>query len=217
MNQAHGGAAHCQAVCLLLVYVFMCFHFLLNVTSRSDLWFRSVCGVCLCVVCAMPCARCGRGFEPRFVCSSRGPSVRPPPPPPSASRSTIDTAGASGGVSPPSFFQPPAPTPAPPTHTKTRHQARHTYSSAPCHCYRRPRGGACPPRIPPPLACGRGLELGSSGQQPAAEPLHHTARSPAALPSLHPSCLPCPECFSLCVCVAAWWHPAHDKSRRRRR
>ena len=57
------------------------------------------------VVCAMAGARRGRGFEPRFVCPSRGPLVRPPPPPPSASRSTTGTAGATGGVSRPhSFF-----------------------------------------------------------------------------------------------------------------
>ena len=113
------------------------------------------------------------------------------------------------------FFLPPTPAPGPLAHTKMRHQARHTYNSAPRHCYRRPPGGACPPRIPLPLACGRGLELGSSGQQPAAQPLHHAAQTPARLRSLHPSCLPCPECFS--VCVAGWWHPAHDKSRRWRR
>ena len=45
------------------------------------------------VVCAMGGARRGRGFEPRFVCPSRGPPVRSPPPPPSASPSTIGTAG----------------------------------------------------------------------------------------------------------------------------
>ena len=56
------------------------------------------------VVCAMAGARRGRGFEPRFVCPSRGPLVRPPPPPPSASRSTTGTAGATGGVSRPHSF-----------------------------------------------------------------------------------------------------------------
>ena len=45
------------------------------------------------VVCALAGARRGRGFDPRFVCPSRGPSVRSPPPPPSAARSTIGTAG----------------------------------------------------------------------------------------------------------------------------
>ena len=55
------------------------------------------------VVCAMASARHGRGFEPRFVCPSRGPLARPPPPPPSATRSTTGTAGASGGVSPHRF------------------------------------------------------------------------------------------------------------------
>ena len=45
------------------------------------------------VVCAMGGARRCRGFEPRFVCPSRGPPVRSPPPPPSASPSTISTAG----------------------------------------------------------------------------------------------------------------------------
>ena len=71
------------------------------------------------VVCAMASARRGRGFEPRFVGPSRGPSVRPPPPPPSASRSTIGTAGASGGVSPPSFSCP-LPQPLAPWHTQKR-------------------------------------------------------------------------------------------------
>ena len=152
------------------------------------------------VVCAMAGARRGRGFEPRFVRPSRGPSVRPPPPPPSASRSTTGTAGATGGVSPP-FFSQPQPQPQGPgqTHTKTKHQTQHTCSSAPRHCYRRPPGGACPPHTPLPLARGRGLELGSSGRRPAARPLHHAARNPAKLRSLHPSCLPCPECFSLFV------------------
>ena len=56
------------------------------------------------VVCAMAGARRGGGFEPRFVCPSRGPLVRPPPPPPSASRSTTGTAGATGGVSRPHSF-----------------------------------------------------------------------------------------------------------------
>ena len=97
------------------------------------------------------------------------------------------------------FFLPPTPAPGPLAHTKTRHQARHTCSSAPRHCYRRPPGGACPPHSPLPLACGRGLKLGSSGQQPAAQPLHHAAQTPARLRPLHPSCLLCPECFSVCV------------------
>ena len=56
------------------------------------------------MVCAMAGARRGRGFEPRFVCPSRGLLARPPPPPPSASRSTTGTAGASDGVSPHRFF-----------------------------------------------------------------------------------------------------------------
>ena len=44
------------------------------------------------MVCALAGARRGRGFEPRFVCPSRGPPVRSPPPPPSATRSTSGTA-----------------------------------------------------------------------------------------------------------------------------
>ena len=79
--------------------------------------------------------------------------------------------------------------------TKTRHRAQHTCSSAPRHCYRRPPGGAFPPRIPPPLACGRGLELGSSGCQPAARPLHHAAQTSGPLPHLLPSLN-----VLLCVC-----------------
>ena len=135
------------------------------------------------VVCAMAGARRGRGFEPRFVCPSRGPLARPPPPPPSASRSTTGTAGASGGVSPPFF--PPLALPLTPDTRKTRHQARHTCSSALRHCYRRPPGGACPPRTPPPLARGRGIELGSSGLHPAARPLQHAAGKPPVGPA-HP-------------------------------
>ena len=135
------------------------------------------------VVCAMAGARRGRGFEPRFVRPSRGPSVRPPPPPPSASRSTTGTAGATGGVSPPFFpTHPPPPHPPPggrDTHTqKTKHQAQHTCSSALRHCYRRPPSGACPPYTPLPLARGRGLEPGSSGRRSAAQPLHHAAQHP---------------------------------------
>ena len=58
------------------------------------------------MVCALAGPRRGRGFEPRFVRPSRGPPVRPPPPPPTATRSSIGTAGASGGVSRPHRFLP---------------------------------------------------------------------------------------------------------------
>ena len=152
------------------------------------------------VVCAMAGARRGRGFEPRFVRPSRGPSVRPPPPPPSASRSTTGTAGATGGVSPPFFPTHPAP-PHPPRGVrqtqKTKHQAHHTCSGALRHCYRRPPGGACPPHTPLPLARGRGLEPGSSRRRSAARPLHHAAQNPEKVwsLSLHPSCFPLHECF----------------------
>ena len=39
------------------VSVLVCFRFVLNLRSRSDLWFSSVCGVCvcLCVVCMHVC------------------------------------------------------------------------------------------------------------------------------------------------------------------
>ena len=77
------------------------------------------------VVCAMAGARRGRGFEPRFVCPSRGPSVRPPPPPPSASRSTTGTAGATGGVSSPFFSQP-----TPPRVTHKKRSTRHSTPAA---------------------------------------------------------------------------------------
>ena len=59
---------------------------------QAPFWVRGMDGL---VVCAMAGARRGRGFDSRFVCPSRGPSVRSPPPPPSASRSTIGTAGGS--------------------------------------------------------------------------------------------------------------------------
>ena len=87
------------------------------------------------VVCAMAGACRGRGFEPRFVRPSRGPSVRPPPPPPSASPSTTGTAGATGGVSPPFFpTHPPPPHPPPGgqrhTHTHTKRSTRHSTPAA---------------------------------------------------------------------------------------
>ena len=66
-------------------------------------------------------------------------------------------------------------------HKKTRHQARHTCSSAPRHRYRRPPGGAFPPRSPPLLAGRGGLELGSSRYKPASRPLYHTAQTPPSL------------------------------------
>ena len=84
------------------------------------------------VVCAMAGARRGRGFEPRFVRPSRGPSVRPPPPPPSASRSTTGTAGATGGVSPPFFPHPqPQPLGPGPTHKNEAPDTAHLQQRAP--------------------------------------------------------------------------------------
>ena len=79
-----------------------------------------------------------------------------------------------GGVSRPRIFIPVHE----PWHTKTRHQTQHTCSSALRHWHRRPPGGAFPPRIPLPLACGRGIELGSSGLQP----LQHAATNPLCEP-----------------------------------
>ena len=67
-------------------------------------------------------------------------------------------------------------------HRKTRHQAQHTCSSALRHRYRRLTGAACPPRIPLRLACRRGFEPTSSGQQPAAQPLRHAAKNPGRGP-----------------------------------
>ena len=95
--------------------------------------------LCLCpwgencsTVCAMAGARRGRGFEPLFVCPSRGPSVRPPPPPPSASRSTAGTAGATGGVSPPFFPQPlPRPLGQGQTHKNEAPDTAHLQQRAP--------------------------------------------------------------------------------------
>ena len=60
--------------------------------TQAPFWVRDMDGL---VVCALAGARRGRGFEPRFVCPSRGPSVRSPPPPPSAARSTIGTTAGS--------------------------------------------------------------------------------------------------------------------------
>ena len=111
------------------------------------------------VVCAMAGARRRRGFEPRFVCPSRGPPVRSPPPPPAASPSTIGTAGGRLACLVLVFLS----LSTEPWLTKTRQQTRHTCSSALRHWYRRPPGGAFLPRIPLPLACGGGIELGSSG------------------------------------------------------
>ena len=131
------------------------------------------------VACAMAGARRGRGFEPRLVCPSRGPPVRSPPPPPSASLSTIGTAGGRVACLV-LVFLPPSMTPR---LLKTRQQTQHTCSSALRHRYRCPPGGAFPPRIPLPLACGRGIELGSSGLQPAAQPLQYAARNSSAGPT----------------------------------
>ena len=57
-------------------------------------------------------------------------------------------------------------------HSKTRHQAQHTCSSAPRHRYRRPTGAASPPRIPIGV-----FKQTSSGQQPAAQPLLCAAKN----------------------------------------
>ena len=138
------------------------------------------------VVCALAGARRGRGFEPRFVCPSRGPSARSPPPPPSAARSTIGTAGGwvaclvlvvflSTVCSIPKFL---CQSVSPVGTKKAMHQAQHTCSSAPRHRY----------RLAPPeahlLVVLLGLRPGgfeplSSGQQLAAQPLWYMARKPA--------------------------------------
>ena len=141
------------------------------------------------VVCALAGARRGREFDPRFVCPSRGPSVRSPPPPPSAARSTIGTAGGWVAclvlivfmryvlvlfVSGMSTWK----------NKKARHQAEHTCSSALRHWYRRPPE----PHLLLIVLFGflpRGFEPPSSGQQPAAQPLRYTAQKPAlCLPEL---------------------------------
>ena len=49
MNHTHGDAAHCQVVCLFLVYVPVCLRYFINLRSCSDLWVSFVCGVRACV------------------------------------------------------------------------------------------------------------------------------------------------------------------------
>ena len=53
MTQTHGGRHTIKFVWPASVSVLVCFRFVLNLRSRSDLWFGSVCGVrvCVCVVC----------------------------------------------------------------------------------------------------------------------------------------------------------------------
>ena len=156
------------------------------------------------VVCAMPGACRGRGFEPRFVRPSRGTSVRPPPPPPSASRSTTGTAGATGGVSPPFFpTHPPPPHPPPGgqrhTHTHTKRSTRHSTPAAArsvtATAVRRVAHvllillSACPRKrtrtgvFRAAVSCAK------------APPCCAKPDESLAPPSLQPSCLPLHECF----------------------
>ena len=137
------------------------------------------------VVCAMAGARHGRGFEPRFVCPSRGPLARPPPPPPSAARSTTGTAGASGGVSPHRFLSSDGLS----TGTQQKQGPNHntpaaarSATGATCGA-----GTACPPHTP----LQRGIEPSSSAQRPAALPLRHAAKSPHY--SHRPTGMHCPN------------------------
>ena len=153
------------------------------------------------VVCAMAGARRGRGFEPRFVRPSRGPSVRPPPPPPSASRSTTGTAGATGGVSPPFFPTHPAPPHPPPG-------VRHTHKiEAPGTAHLQQRA----PSLLPPSAGWRMSSSYSSSACPrkrtrtgvfraavccaTAPPCCAKPRQSLVPLPLHPSCFPLHECF----------------------
>ena len=72
--------------------------------------------------------------------------------PPATRRATnIATQGRSTPASKPAsslFISPATCTPFPLQPRKTRHQAPHTYSSAPRHRHRQPTGAASPPRIP---------------------------------------------------------------------
>ena len=53
MTQTHGGRHTAEFVWPASVSVLVCFRFVLNLRSCSDVWFSSVCGVrvCMCVVC----------------------------------------------------------------------------------------------------------------------------------------------------------------------
>ena len=140
------------------------------------------------MVCALASACRGRGFEPRFVCPSRGPSARSPPPPPSAARSTIGT--AAGWVAClvlvvfpcllyTVYLRFSCPSVSSVGTKKAMHHAQHTCSNAPCHRYR-----LAPPEAHLLLVDLLGLRPGefeppSSGQPLAAQPLRYMARKPA--------------------------------------
>ena len=154
------------------------------------------------MVCAMAGARRGRGFEPRFVCLSRGPSVRPPPPPPSASRSTIGTAGASGGVSPPSFSCP-LPQPLAPWHTQKRGTRHGTPAAA------RPVTATAVRRVAHVLLIvlfrllaeedlNSGLQVSSRLHSRCTTLPKPRPGSGLSIPPASPA-LNVPECFSVCV------------------
>ena len=124
------------------------------------------------MVCAMGGARRRRGFEPRFVCPSRGPPVRSPPPPPSAAPSTIGTAGGWVACLVLVLF----PVKLCPL-VQHKNQVPDTAHLQQCPPSLVPPSAATasPPRTPLPPCPG--FEPGSSRLQLAAQPLQHAAEN----------------------------------------
>ena len=148
------------------------------------------------VVCAMGGARRRRGFEPRFVCPSRGPPVRSPPPPPSASPSTIGTAGGWVACLVLVFFPCPLLLPLPPAHKNEAPGTAHLQH--------------CPPSLVPPAA---GWRISSSYSSSAClrkrtrtRVFRAAAGCTAAAPRCRKPCLSplCPLSPVLNISVCVW-------------
>ena len=122
------------------------------------------------------------GVRTRFVCPSRGPPVRSPPPPPSASPSTIGTAGGRVACLVLVFL-------SLPTEPGTQKQGTRHSTPAAAPSVTGTAGRRAAHFLLVFLFRLPGIELGSSGLQPAAQPLLHAARNPPCeplAPTKHP-------------------------------